>query len=218
MSRNQKSEIRYQKKRDCRASLAMTNSMNHEEHENHEENQEMHNFMNKTCENLNPIPSTLTPELVETKQISIAERLEARKLIQQVQDQIAQHPDAIFGDSDAAPVKHSFCDGFYIKEIFLPQGFFAVGKIHRHAHPNFLLSGEVTVITEQEGQQRLKAPVSMINEPGTKRMVFAHEDSVWVTVHLNPTNTQDLAELEEMIIAKDYGELPESIIDMKELT
>jgi hypothetical protein len=35
--------------------------------------------------------------------------------------------------------------------------------------------------------------------------VYAHEDTVWVTVHL--TNSTDLAEIEEEIIAKDFAEL-----------
>ena len=44
----------------------------------------------------------------------------------------------------------------------------------------------------------------MISKPGTKRALYAKTELVWTTVHLNPTNTQDLEELEEEIIAPTY--------------
>ena len=54
------------------------------------------------------------------------------------------------------------------------------------------------------GKEELKAPCSMISKPGTKRILYAKTELVWTTVHLNPTNTQDLEELEEEIIAPTY--------------
>ena len=103
------------------------------------------------------------------------------------------------------PLTHKFSDGMYVREIFIPAGCFVVGKIHKHDHPNFLLSGETIVVTE-EGTQELKGPLSMISKAGTKRALYAKTDLVWVTVHLNPTNTTDLAELEKEIIAPSYLE------------
>ena len=46
----------------------------------------------------------------------------------------------------------------------------------------------------------------MISKAGTKRALYAKTDLVWTTVHLNPTNTEDIGELEEEIIAKSYEE------------
>ena len=113
-----------------------------------------------------------------------------------------------FIDKDServCPLEHKFSDGIYVREITIPAGTFIVGKIHKHDHPNFLLEGEVTVITE-EGIEELKAPMSMISKAGTKRALYAKTDLVWTTVHLNPTNTEDLDELEEEIIAQSYEE------------
>jgi len=101
------------------------------------------------------------------------------------------------------PLKHTFSDGIYVREIFIPAGMFIVGKIHKHDHPNFLLSGEVTVVTE-DGIEDLKGPLSIISKAGTKRALYAVTDLVWVTVHANPTNTEDLNELEKEIIAPTY--------------
>lgn len=114
-------------------------------------------------------------------------------------------PGAIIGDSDYCPLKHTFADGVYIREIFIPKGTLLVGKIHKHSHPNFLLKGDVSVATE-EGPKRLQAPLSMVSPAGTKRVVYAHEDTVWITVHV--TDKKDLCEIEEEIIAKTYDELP----------
>ncbi|CAK0749102.1 conserved hypothetical protein [Gammaproteobacteria bacterium] len=118
---------------------------------------------------------------------------------------LATHPDVKFGDQENCPLKHSFAEGVYVREIFIPKGTVLTGKIHKHSHPNFLMSGEVEVFTEEEGLVRLKAPLSMISKAGTKRVVYAIEDSVWITVHV--TEETDLKKIEEHVIAKSFEEL-----------
>lgn len=105
------------------------------------------------------------------------------------------------------PLTHSFAPGIYVREIFLPKGTVLTGKIHRHAHPNFLMRGSVVVVTEGAGRQYLRAPLALISPAGTKRAVVALEDTVWITVHHNPENLTDLEALEAEIIAPDYAAL-----------
>lgn len=119
------------------------------------------------------------------------------------------------GDNEACPLKHSFSDGIYVREIFIPKGMLLTGKIHKHEHPNFLLKGEVMVLTEIGGTEILKAPCSMISKPGTKRALYAITDLVWTTIHHNPTNTKDLKKLEKIVIAKDYKEYDRFILSEK---
>tara|TARA_R110000787_G_scaffold284584_2_gene398492 strand:+ start:21742 stop:22260 length:519 start_codon:yes stop_codon:yes gene_type:complete len=119
------------------------------------------------------------------------------------------------GDNEACPLQHSFSDGIYVREIFIPKGMLLTGKIHKHEHPNFLLKGEVMVLTEIGGTEILKAPCSMISKPGTKRALYAITDLVWTTIHHNPTNTQDLKKLEKIVIAKDYKEYDRFILSEK---
>lgn len=114
-------------------------------------------------------------------------------------------PGALKGDSDFMPLKHSFAPGVYVREIFIPKGSVLTGKIHRHAHPNFLMKGEVIVVTEHKGREHLVAPVSMISQPGTKRAIMALEDTIWVTVHV--TTETDLKKIEDYVIAPSYGDL-----------
>ena len=132
-------------------------------------------------------------------------RAARRESIVDFEKKLSEQPGALFGDNDFMPLKHSFADKIYVREIFIPKGSVLVGKIHKHSHPNFLLQGVADVVTEF-GSERLTAPMSMISSAGTKRAVHAIEDCRWVTVHENPTNTQDLNELEMYIIAESYEE------------
>lgn len=106
------------------------------------------------------------------------------------------------------PVTHLFADGVYCREIFIPAGACIVGKIHRHDHFNFISRGRVTVVTK-DGRATLEAPCFLISTAGTKRALVTHEDTVWTTIHANPTNERDLAKLEAMIIAPDYADIDE---------
>lgn len=130
--------------------------------------------------------------------------LSIRKDILELEEQLKSFPEHFEGDSNLCPVTHSFADGIYVREIFIPKGFILVGKIHKHSHPNFLMSGEVDVVTESGGLERLKAPCSMISAAGTKRALIAITDLVWVTCHANPTNTEDLNKLEDYVIAPSF--------------
>lgn len=136
--------------------------------------------------------------------IQSPEKQVIRESIGSLEAQIKSMPGALIGDNDVCPLKHTFVDGIYVREIFIPKGMLVVGKIHRHAHPNFLIKGDVSVLTE-EGPRRIKGPCWMISPAWTKRVVYTHEDTVWTTVHA--TNETNLERIEEEIIAKTYDEL-----------
>lgn len=102
------------------------------------------------------------------------------------------------------PVKHSFADGCYIREWNSPPGMLITSKIHKIAHPFFVLKGEVTVVTD-EGVERIKAPHYGITPPGTKRVLFTHTEVQWVTVHV--TEETELDKIEEAIIAPTTDQL-----------
>ena len=132
------------------------------------------------------------------------ERRNIRQHIIHIEKLLSKVDGHTVGDSESCPLKHSFCDGMYVREIKIPKDTILTGKIHKHEHPNFLMSGTVMVITESGGEEILHGPLSMISEAGTKRALYAVTDLVWITIHLNPKNTRDLEELEELVIAKDF--------------
>ena len=107
------------------------------------------------------------------------------------------------------PLKHSFADGCYIREIFNPAGQLILTKIHKKQHPFFLLEGEMIVLTD-EGVKTLKAPHYGITEPGTQRIIYSKTDCTFVTVHA--TDKTDIKEIEKEVIADDYND-PEITLD-----
>ena len=109
-------------------------------------------------------------------------------------------------------LKHTFTEGVYCREIFIPAGSVIVGKIHKHEHINFISKGRVTVLTK-DGLQDLEGPCTMVSSKGTKRALYAHADTVWTTIHANPTNETDLSKLEDMIIAKSYEALDHETVE-----
>lgn len=147
----------------------------------------------------------IIPKQDLSKEISRREILEFEKSLSKVEG-------VVKGDTEQCPLKHSFSDGIYVREIFIPKDSVIVGKIHKHEHPNFLMKGDVLVFTESGGEELIKAPCSMISEAGTKRVLLALTDLVWITIHENPTNTRDIEELENMIIAKTFEEFDEFIL------
>ena len=150
-------------------------------------------------------------------------RQEFRSGVLDLEEAIKKNEGVLIGNNDTAPLKHTFADGMYIREIFIPKGFVVTGKIHKHKHPSFLLKGSVLVVTEENGKEVLTAPLSMVSASGTKRALFSLTDLVWVTVHNNPTNTRDIEELEREIAVdtfeqydvyvKKQGKLPQKIKD-----
>jgi len=93
------------------------------------------------------------------------------------------------------PLKHTFPEGMYVREIFMPAGCVVTSRIHKFDNPFFLLQGKLTVISETEGLVTYTAPMHGITMPQTRRAILIHEDTVWVTVHLNLDNKTDHEEL-----------------------
>ena len=117
-------------------------------------------------------------------------------------------PGAKFGD-DACPLKHTFTKGLYIRQMTGPKGMLNVSKLHKTTHPYFILTGDVSILTEK-GIIRIQAPHWGITKAGTKRIVYFHQDTIWITCHA--TEQTDLEKIEDEIIADTYEELPENLL------
>ena len=137
--------------------------------------------------------------------------LQVRKGILEFEEALRQCPGSLEGDNDRCPLKHRFPPGLYVRTIFIPAGTVLTGKLHRHEHPNFLHAGIVEVVTEHDGVQFLEGPMFMISKDLTKRALVAHTDVVWTTIHANPKNLTDPAELEKDIIISDLTEYKEEL-------
>jgi len=110
---------------------------------------------------------------------------------------IAESPDV--------PIKHSFADQIYVRQMNMKADQVIVGAIHNHQHVWFLLTGHVSINNNGEVIDYV-APCYTVSEPGSKRVIYAHEDSIFVNVHKNPLNVKDIKQLEEEIVSISVDE------------
>lgn len=101
--------------------------------------------------------------------------------------------------------KHYFAAGLYAREITIPAGTTLTGKIHKFEHINIISKGDISVLTEN-GIQRIKAPATIISKPGTKRVGFAHEETVWTTLHAVSDDAEGNPEIAEQALVVDTSE------------
>ena len=142
--------------------------------------------------------------------------LSRRKDIQLLQDLLIENADGenIEGNgknvihSKNFPLKHTFADGIYIRQMDMKADSMVVGAIHNHLHVWFLLTGHLAVATESVIEEFI-APCYVVAKPGSKRVIYAIEDSIFVNIHKNPKNIKDIKKLEAEIVSltfKDYEE------------
>ena len=152
------------------------------------------------------------------KEITLSKREE----IQALQDLLITKADGenIEGDgkhvvhSSNFPLKHTFADGVYVRQMDMKADSLVVGAIHNHLHVWFLLTGHLTVATEDAIEEFI-APCYIISPRGAKRVVYAMEDCTIVTVHANPTNTEDLSEIEKINVLFSWDEYDEYLKNQK---
>jgi len=141
-------------------------------------------------------------------------KLNTRKKILKFQEALVNNADEVnivtHQDSDHFPLKHTFADGIYVRQMSMKPGSVVVGAIHKHLHVWFLLTGHISVVTEETKEDYI-APCYVVATPGTKRVIYANEESIFVNIHKNPSNTKNIQQLEKDIVAKDFKEYEEYI-------
>lgn len=138
----------------------------------------------------------LTPELLSSRRTRICDLEEAMKTL----------PDSYnMEEFNEGKITHHFGTGVYGRELFIPKGNVIVSKIHRGKTFNVIAKGVISVICPNNGYNTYEGPHCFVSEPFTKRIVIAHEDTLWITSH--GTHKTDLDEVEEEIIAKDFSEI-----------
>lgn len=94
---------------------------------------------------------------------------------------------------------HTFTPGLYSRTFVMPAGSIYTSKIHRTKHQFAVLKGDCSVKNVLTGKwERIRAPHLGITEPGTRRVLVIHEETIWTTFH--PTDETDLVKLENDLI------------------
>lgn len=90
------------------------------------------------------------------------------------------------------PTEHIFHGGMYCRQVWRPAGCVIVGKVHKKEHFYMVVSGTVTVTTDN-GVQTITGPFLLCSKPGTKRAVYAETDALCMTFHrVDSDNVEDV--------------------------
>lgn len=107
---------------------------------------------------------------------------------------------------DMPPVE-LFGHGTYVRAVLNPADTLIVGHIHRYACVN-LVFGKCRVNSETMGVQEIDGFHMFVSPAGTKRVVYAIDKTIWVTVHANPDNVpKDSDTMGELLTVKSFDEL-----------
>lgn len=102
------------------------------------------------------------------------------------------------------PLRHFFAPHICLREITMPAGTFVVGKMHKTEHLNIIVKGDVSVMGADGVPIRYTAvdhPVVFVSYPGVKKVLYNHEDTVWMVPHI--TEETDLEKIEADVILPD---------------
>lgn len=144
-------------------------------------------------------PSELAADEPLTALSGVFGDVSLRDKVQRLEDIMFQMP----GHVTELPVRHVFAQGLYARELTIPKGMVASGKVHCQEHIFIVSKGDISVLTE-DGPQRVQAPYMLVTQPGTKRVVFAHEETVVTTVHA--TTETDVKALESELVVSSFEE------------
>lgn len=120
--------------------------------------------------------------------------------VEQLEYQLSQMPDGFF------PTEHLFLPGMYLRKIFMPAGSLLTSMKHKTRHSFVIMSGKLRVM-DQEGVIEYEAPFIGVTEAGTKRVLYIHEDTTWITFHANPENIDDPDKMVEYLTYQNENPL-----------
>lgn len=105
-------------------------------------------------------------------------------------------------------LEEAMTPGIYTRELTMPAGSIVISKIHLTEHPFLITKGLVSVYDGEE-VVTLKAPHKGVTKKGTKRILYNHEETTWITFH--PAPSDDLEEMDKngVITCETFEEFEE---------
>lgn len=103
------------------------------------------------------------------------------------------------------PIDHHFHAGMYARELTIKAGTLLTGRIHKFDHFDIMLSGDITVSTDDGQVKRLTGLNIMQGKAGKKRAGYAHVDTHWITFHSTDERHED--EMLDYLTCETFEEL-----------
>lgn len=91
-------------------------------------------------------------------------------------------------------LEHALTPGIYTRELTMTAGSLVFSKIHMETHPFLVMKGKVSVY-DGDKVEEIEGPYKGVTKAGTKRVLYVHEDTTWITFH--PTKLDDLDEIDK---------------------
>jgi hypothetical protein len=132
--------------------------------------------------------------------------LSPRELVHSIELEMLKQPQI------ELPVRHYFSPGVYARELLIPANTILTGKIHKYPHLCIMSAGDMSVLLD-DGIKRVQAPFTTISPAGTKRIAYAHADTIWTTIHA--TDETDLDKIEALFVAQDEAEYREFLAQQR---
>jgi hypothetical protein len=140
-------------------------------------------------------------------------RLTTRDVVNALETEMFKMPELDLTATLNRQIKHHFSPGVYARELFIPAGTLLTGKIHKFEHLNIMSQGDMSVMTE-DGIKRVQAPFTVVSPAGTKRIAFAHSDTVWTTIHA--TEETDIDKIEGILVTDSEADYSKFILAVTE--
>lgn len=117
----------------------------------------------------------------------------AHDFIDELEEAVMRRAEPVY-----TPITHRFTTGMYSREMFIPGGTMVTSKIHKIQHQLVMLTGTLAIVDVHGNKDILRAPQVIITEPGTRRIVWALEDTKLIAFY--PTSETDIEKIEELLI------------------
>lgn len=110
--------------------------------------------------------------------------------------------DGIYGDgknlvdNEIFEITHDFSGPLYMRKMKMPANSVVVSAIHHSDHFWFLMSGRILVTTDGETVEHI-APCYSHSVKGAKRFILCKEECLFINVHMNPTDSNDIDKVQE---------------------
>ena len=133
---------------------------------------------------------------------------EFRTWLDDVESRMAVHEAGVVKGAamdEFLPLKHTFTPGLYTRQITMPKGAIVVSRIHLHEHPFIISKGKVLVY-DGRSTTLYEAPYQGVTKPGTKRLLFIFEDTVWTTFHVTNHSTLEEVSKPGVVVVDTWDE------------
>lgn len=107
------------------------------------------------------------------------------------------------------PLGHYQIPGVYVRAMMIPKGTVLTGKIHNHKCISIVAKGSISVASK-DGMKRLDAGWIGVSEEGIKRAGYAHEDTVFITVH--QCDETEICEIENYLVSETFEEFEQRLL------